>query len=133
LTGGGLVRSLGGWSKVLGLRRSGEQVSFDERILGDGDFVVKLLLDAEERELRQLGFKRSGKTIEAIIEEECKSRAVNSRGLRSGSRRRVVSEARAVIAFRAIEELGLTTAAIARALGVATSTVSRAITSSRSA
>lgn len=127
LTGGGLVRSQGGWSKVLGLRRSGELVCSDERILGDGDFVEQLLLDAEEKELRQLRLRRSGKTIEAIIEEECLSRSVSGNELRSGSRRRGVSEARAVIAFRAIEELGLTTAAIARALGVATSTISRAI------
>jgi REP-associated tyrosine transposase len=128
LVGGGLVRSQGGWSKVLGLHRNGEQVSSDERILGDGEFVENLLREAEEKELRQLRIKRSGKTMEEIIEEECRPRSISDKELRSGSRRRVVSEARAAIALRAIEELGLTTAVIARALGVTTSTVSRAIT-----
>ena len=128
LTGGGLVRSQGGWSQVLGLRQSGEQVCSDERILGGGDFVEDLLREAEESELRQLRIRRSGKTMVEIIEEECRNRSVSGKELRSGSRRRVVSEARAAIAFRAIEELGLATAEIARALGVATSSISRAIT-----
>ncbi|MGQ9648394.1 MAG: hypothetical protein ACUVWO_17885 [Thermodesulfobacteriota bacterium] len=39
LVGGGLVRSLGGWSQVLSLRGIGEKMEYDSRILGDGDFV----------------------------------------------------------------------------------------------
>jgi len=128
LTGGGLIRSQGGWSQVMSLRRRGEQESSDDRILGSGEFVESLLREAEERELRQLRIKRSGKTIAEIIKEECHSRAVSEKELQSGSRRRPVSEARAVIAFRSIEELGLATAEIARSLGVSTSTISRAIT-----
>src|SRR4030042_6037486 len=34
LTGGGLIRSQGGWSQVLALRRKGERELSDERILG---------------------------------------------------------------------------------------------------
>ena len=34
LVGGGLIRSLGGWSQVLSLRRAGGKVFSDERILG---------------------------------------------------------------------------------------------------
>ena len=117
----------GGWSQVLGKRRR-EQESSDERILGSGAFVENLLREAEERELRQLRIKRTGKTIAEIIVEECKARSVSEKELQSGSRRRAVSDARAVIAFRGIEELGLATAEIARSLGVSTSTISRAIT-----
>ena len=36
LAGGGLIRSLGGWSQVVSLRRSKERVLGDERILGSG-------------------------------------------------------------------------------------------------
>lgn len=127
LTGGGLLRSQGGWSQVMGMRRR-KQESSDERILGSGAFVEGLLREAEERELRQLRIKRTGKTIAEIIKEECKARSVSTKELQSGSRRRAVSVARAVIAFRSIEELGLATAEIARALGVSMSTISRAIT-----
>ncbi len=127
LTGGGLVRSKGGWSQVMALRRRGEQESSDERILGHSEFVESILREAEEREIRQLRIKRAGKAITDIIEEECLHRSISPKELQSGSRRRNVSEARAVIAFRSIEEQGITTAEIARSLGVATSTISRAI------
>ena len=39
LVGGGLIRSLGGWSQVLSLRRKGLRMAADDRVLGDGDFV----------------------------------------------------------------------------------------------
>ena len=61
LVGGGLVRSLGGWSKVLSLRSRGEEVEHDSRILGSGDFVQAVMRDAEEaiaRQVRNRGTKR---------------------------------------------------------------------------
>ena len=38
LVGGGLIRSLGGWSAVKALRRTGNRELNDERILGSGGF-----------------------------------------------------------------------------------------------
>ncbi|HDY71000.1 MAG TPA: hypothetical protein ENH50_04970 [Nitrospirae bacterium] len=127
LTGGGLIRSLGGWSQVLSMRRKGQKGEFDERILGEGDFVHNILKEAEEKEIRQLRIRFSGKSITDIIKEECKKRQVSVKELKGGSRRNKVSQTRALIAYRSIEELGLSTAEIARHLGVATSTVTRAI------
>jgi REP element-mobilizing transposase RayT len=43
LTGGGLIRSAGGWSVVKALRKSDARMKGDERILGDGDFVETVL------------------------------------------------------------------------------------------
>lgn len=43
LTGGGLIRSQGGWSQVLSMRRKGLKEKADERILGSGDFVHEIL------------------------------------------------------------------------------------------
>ncbi|MEC4685666.1 MAG: transposase [Nitrospirota bacterium] len=126
-TGGGLVRSLGGWSQVLSMRRRDQEEEFDERILGEGDFVQNILREAEEKDIRQLKLRLSGKTITDIIKEECKKRQVSIKELQGGSRRNKVSQTRALIAYRSIEELGLSTAEIARHLGVATSTATRAI------
>lgn len=42
LAGGGLIRSMGGWSAVLAGRRRGEREIADQRILGDGDFRAGL-------------------------------------------------------------------------------------------
>jgi REP element-mobilizing transposase RayT len=47
LVGGGLVRSLGGWSGVLGRKRSGDLHLADARILGVDEFVERVLKEAE--------------------------------------------------------------------------------------
>ncbi len=125
LTGGGLIRSQGGWSQVLALRRKGEEELSDERILGSGEFVDRVLQEAEERQLRQIRLRRRGRSIEDIIQEECRKREVSERELRKGSRRSRVSEARAAIACRSKEELGISGAEIARYLGVNTSSINR--------
>jgi len=129
LTGGGLLRSLGGWSQVIARRRTGKEEEGDERILGGGDFVHAILKETEERELRQLKLKRSGKTIQKIIDEECKKRGISTLEVMNGVRRRAVSRLRAVIASRGRTELGLSSAEMARHLGVAASSVSRLIES----
>ena len=48
LTGGGLVRSVGGWSAVKALRRAKAYMKGDERILGDPDFVQTVLKQSKE-------------------------------------------------------------------------------------
>lgn len=127
LTGGGLIRSRGGWSQVLSMRRKGETEESDERILGNGDFVHEILKEAEEKERRQIKIRQSGLNIAEIIRQECENREISPEELRKGSKRRKVSETRTVIACRSSEELGLSGAEIARHLGVNTSSINRAI------
>jgi len=127
LTGGGLLRSHGGWSQVIAIRRREQKEEFDERILGSGDFVNKVLKEAEDRQLRQMKHKRSGQTIQTIIDEECQKRGINRKELNRGSKRRTVSDARSMIAVRCRCELGLSAAEIARHAGVNTSSIIRAI------
>lgn len=127
LTGGGLLRSLGGWSQVIARRRTGKAEEGDERILGNGDFVHAILEEMDERELRQLKVKRSGQTIQKIINEECKNTGISAMEIKNGTRRRAACRLRAVIASRSRTELGLSSAEIARHLGVATSSISRSI------
>jgi len=75
LVGGGLIRSMGGWSAVLASRRRGQREAADQRILGDGDFVkqvisglddlVKKKLDKiyeKEKKVDNLGFVDNVKT-----------------------------------------------------------------------
>lgn len=109
----------------MAIRRRGQKEEFDERILGGGSFVNKILKEAEDRQLRQFRHKSAGRTIENLIGEECRGRGVNLQELKGGIKRRRVSEARAVIAKRSREELGLTAADIARHLGVNTSSIVR--------
>lgn len=127
LTGGGLVRSQGGWSRVLALKRSGQDEESDERILGAGDFVHAVIREAEDRQLRQTRLRRRGKGIADVIREECTRGGVNEPELVRGSRRRKVSRTRAAIALRCKREIGCSGAEIARHLGVNPTSINRAI------
>jgi len=133
LTGGGLVRSLGGWSQVQSSQRKGQKTEYDERILGSGEFVTAIFKEAEEKQIRQFKIKRTGLTITGIIEKECRTARVSEKELKNGSKRMIVRNVRERIARRGVEELGLTSAEIARNLGVCTSTVTRALTRSEAA
>jgi putative transposase len=127
LTGGGLIRSKGGWSQVVSARRSGRKEECDERIRGSGDFVNAILKEAEEKTLHQLKLRRSGKTLSKIIDQECDGARISSKELKGGSRRREVSTLRIKIAKRGLDELGLSLAEIARHVGVSTSGIARAV------
>ena len=127
LTGGGLIRSKGGWSQVLSARRSGQKEEYDERVLGSGDFVNAILREAEEKARRQLKLRRRGKTLAGIVEEACKKERISPNELKGGGRRRKISGLRATIAKRGLDELGLSFAEIARHVGVNTSSISKAV------
>jgi len=127
LTGGGLIRSKGGWSKVESSRRSGKREEYDERILGSGDFVNTIFDEIEEKARLQLKLRRAGGTISRIIDEECRVSQISMQELKSGSKRRKVCALRVQIARRGLEELGLSMAEIARSVGVSTSGIARAV------
>jgi putative transposase len=126
LVGGGLVRSLGGWSQVVSLRGRGEEVDYDARILGSGDFVHEVMREAEERVARQVR-NRGRRSIEEIVVKMCTEASVDEKEVRSGSRRRRVSQVRTEIACLLSREMGMPMAEIARRLGVGTSAIAMAI------
>ncbi|MEW6609837.1 MAG: hypothetical protein AB1414_20735 [bacterium] len=69
LTGGGLVRSVGGWSEVLALMRRKKKVASDSRILGSSDFVEAVLKEAEKLEIETLRLKKRKIRIEDLYGE----------------------------------------------------------------
>ncbi len=127
LVGGGLVRSLGGWSQVLSLRQRGEPEAYDERILGSGDFVQAVLEEADRKLARQMRARKKTGALARIIKERCREAGVNERELRSGSRRRAVSELRRSLCVYFYRELGIPLAEIARQVGIGTTGVAMAV------
>ena len=127
LVGGGLIRSLGGWSAVLSLRQKGEAEAYDERILGGGDFVQAVLEEADQRMARQIRARKKTGSLARIIKQRCREAGVNERELRSGSRRRAVSELRRSLCVYLYRELGIPLAEIARQVGIGTSGVAMAV------
>ena len=68
LTGGGLLRSAGGWEDVKALREEKVYQKNDERILGDGDFVSRVLQSAEEKMKRGYPIKALGMDLNDVAE-----------------------------------------------------------------
>ena len=99
LVGGGLVRSMGGWSEVLSLRRRGMGTVSDERILGSSDFVTRLFLETEEREKETLRLRKNIPDLGLLGKRIAKGEGIGEDDLRSGSRRREVIEARKLSPF----------------------------------
>jgi len=125
LVGGGLIRSLGGWSQVLSLRRKGIKVAFDERVLGGDDFIERLLSEAEERERETLRIGRKVPDLLTLAKRIMKGEGVEESEFRSGTRKREVVRARRVFCQLAIGRMGYPGAEVARYLGVTTSSVNR--------
>ena len=127
LVGGGLIRSLGGWSQVLSKRGKKERVEYDERILGGGDFVAHFLGEADKNVRRQLRPGERDVLVARVIKKVCDEAGIEEEELRNGGRRRRVSQARASVSYHLSHELGIPSAEIARHLGVCTSAIVKAI------
>ena len=129
LIGGGLIRSLGGWSEVLALRRREQKMAHDQRILGDGDFVQEVtngLDDLVKKNLRLSGRRMDIEDLAARVSRQYK---ISMGELCSGSRRQSVVQARAVLSWIGVRELGYSGAEVARYLGVTNSCVTRIVAS----
>ena len=123
LTGGGLVRSHGGWSNVLSMRKQGLKELGDERILGSGEFVQSILDEAEESFKRQVSGNERIELMRKEIDTVCQRSGCTVEMLRSGGRRSPLPELRKEIARKFVEEFGVSLAETARQLGVTTSAV----------
>lgn len=133
LVGGGLIRSLGGWSQVVSLRDSKKDLKHDARILGGGDFVEDILRDADRSLRRQLKLGERRRSTDQVIKRMCEEKGIREEELRNGGQRREVSRLRAKISLHLSHELGIPMAEIARHVGVCGSAVIKAIQKAESA
>ena len=98
-----------------------------------GDFVGQILKEADKRLKRQLQMGGKKDSIDQVIKRLCKEGGIEEGGLRSGGKRRKVSEVRAKISFQLSQEMGIPFAEIARHVGVCTSAVAKAVQTFESA
>jgi REP element-mobilizing transposase RayT len=127
LTGGGLIRSMGGWSTVKAMRKIGIQEESDDRILGSGDFVSEVISHAEEKIKYQMSAEDLKKRIKEEIENHCLKEKISPDLLRSGSRIGRLPKIRKEIALTLINNYGISLAETARQLGISTSGVAQII------
>jgi len=127
LTGGGLIRSMGGWAAVKAMRRAKIFEKSDERILGDGNFVDQVLSAAGEQMERRNLLKSLGYDIKKAAERLCLLMDLETDEIWQigKSRRRVAG--RSLLCYWAVRELGMSMTALSKSLNVSLSSVSQSV------
>ena len=129
LAGGGLIRSMGGWSEVLANRTRKDIHAFDSRVLGDSEFVQEIRTGLDDLIKRNLRISGQKIDLEELCNGVCKREGISLGELISGSRRQVAIKSRRIVSWIAVHELGYSGAEVARYLGVTNSCITRFIAS----
>jgi hypothetical protein len=116
LTGGGLIRSLGGWIEAKEILKSGIHIMSDERILGDSDFVDSIINQSEEHYERRHRLKRQGYDLDRIAERVAEVLGMDSDEVYLKGRQDRRVKARSLLCFWASRELGISHTSLARKL-----------------
>ena len=122
LQGGGLIRSLGGWEEAKRWQRRKERILSDTRVLGDGDFVSRVLRDSERKEER-----KEIPDLPAFFERVSAVLGIPVKEIKGSGKGGALSDARAIISYLAVEEYGIRGSDIARELGLGRSSVYRSV------
>jgi len=127
LVGGGLIRSLGGWMAVKALGKGATRLKGDERILGDSEFVLEVLEASEEKLRRRDRLERQGRDMDWLARQVATVFEIRPDDICRPGKRPLLVSARSVLCYLAVRELGLTTTAVARTLGLTQPAVSIAV------
>ena len=128
LVGGGLIRSLGGWSEVKKDQLIGhKRLKGDERILGSSDFVMMILSEANEKYNRLYELKSKGYDLEKLEKRVTEIYQMDKDELYSRGRQKIRAEARSLFCYWAVRELGITGTSLAKRLGMSQSGVVYAV------
>jgi putative transposase len=127
LTGGGLLRSHGGWTGIKLLRESGNYQKGDERILGDGAFVNEVLAKAEERFKDKYRLKAEGYDLDKLIDRVAQITQLTTEQILDTARDVKRTEARSILCYWATEKLGVTQSQLALLLNLTPSAISYAV------
>jgi REP element-mobilizing transposase RayT len=127
LTGGGLIRSTGGWAAVERLKKGKVHLKSDERILGDGDFVEKTLSESREHYDRQHVLKVSGFGLDQVAERVARLLGLESEQVWQPGKSRIQVTARSLLCYWAVRELGESMTAMSGRLGISIAAVSKAV------
>jgi putative transposase len=93
--------------------------------LGSGDFVERVIKEADESVSSGFeGFERK-KKVDEMIQHICDQEGINVLELKTGSRRKSVSRVRYQLAHELVETHGIPLAEVARHVGVSTSAISK--------
>ena len=116
LTGGGLVRSLGGWTEAREALKGNVHIMSDERILGDSDFVESVISHSQEQYERKHNLKRQGYDLDRIAKRVSEVLGIERDEAFSKGRQDRKVKARSLLCFWASRALGTSHTALAKQL-----------------
>lgn len=123
LTGGGLIRSSGGWTQVVAMRHQHVLHKSDERILGDGEFVAQVLANVQE----QMERKYKGIHTDTVIERVCEVLNVEKQDVFAPGKERNRVKARSLFCYWTVRELGISQAALSLHLKLSPAAVTQSV------
>jgi hypothetical protein len=129
LVGGGLLRSQGGWTGVKALRKAETYQKGDERILGEGAFVERVLAEAEENFERRYRLAAKGYNLNWIAKRVGELLGISCEEILEPGRvrGRVKVRARNLLCYWATRELGIKQGDLAKTLRLTQPAISIAV------
>lgn len=121
LSGGGLIRSYGGWEPIAKLRREHETKIGDERILGSSEFVESVT-STDALNIKNV----AAVNLSEVVTGVCKYFDIAPAQLSKRGRQNALSNAKAVIAYMACELADTPTIEVANRLALSRSGVAQA-------
>lgn len=130
LAAGQWVRGREGWRARKEDRFGGGEtrVKGDERILGEKGFVADVLSRADEKFNRRWELSRRGYDLERVTERVAELYSMNPGDLFSPGRQKRRVEARSLLCYWAVRELGLSLTELASLMSLTPSAISYAVT-----
>jgi putative transposase len=125
LTGGGLVRSMGGWFEVVSQRRKGERLVSDQRVLGSGGYIKTVYSEADRKQEETLRLLSRKVDLPTLSKKISGREGIREEDLCSGKRMRRVVKARKMFCQLTVNKMGYSGADVARFMGISTSAVNR--------
>jgi len=127
LTGGGLVRSVGGWAAVKALRAAKIFEKSDERILGNGDFVETVLAAANETMEKKYDLQSRGFTVDRVATRVAEVLGVKQEDVWAAGRHREIVRARSLLCYWSVRELGVTMTSLSRLLNISVQAIGKSV------
>lgn len=127
LTGGGLIRSSGGWKQVIAKRRANEFQKSDERMLGDHEFVCRALAAANEQVEWKYSLKDRGIGLATVINRVCEVLKCNRHDIFTPGKIKSRVHARSLFCFWAVRELGTHQTELSRQLKLSPAAITQSV------
>ena len=127
LSGGGILRTAGGWKGLADLKRNKESVMGDERILGDSEFVERSLLTANQQDKEITLLNRKVCSLNDLVKNACEFFKIDIDRLKSKSKTSELRKARSMICYIASQKLSISGSDIGRNMDLSRSAVSKLI------